>query len=238
MRVVISQSMYFPWVGLLEQIRLADVFVHYDDVQYSKGSFVNRVQVKRPNGTAWMSVPTENLRLGQKIEEVKILPAAAWVPKHKYVVQESFKGCPHAEDAIELACRVWDQSADNISTVSRLSIIELARYFGLDKQCAFLDARDFGIGGESSKRVFDIVKHLNGTEYITGHGARNYLDHDLFERNGISVRYMDYKKTPYPQHHGEFTPFVTALDLVANCGTDGSHFISSQAIHWREFLGE
>ena len=58
MRVVISQSMYFPWVGMLEQIRLADVFIHYDDVQFSKGSFSNRVQVKQPDGTsAWMTIP-------------------------------------------------------------------------------------------------------------------------------------------------------------------------------------
>ena len=44
--VVISQPMLFPWVGMFEQIRLADVYVHYTDVQFSKGSFVNRVQIK------------------------------------------------------------------------------------------------------------------------------------------------------------------------------------------------
>ena len=31
--VVISQSMLFPWVGTLEQMLLADVFIHYDDVK-------------------------------------------------------------------------------------------------------------------------------------------------------------------------------------------------------------
>ena len=44
--VVISQPMFFPWVGMFEQIALADVYVHYDDVQFSKGSFTNRVQLK------------------------------------------------------------------------------------------------------------------------------------------------------------------------------------------------
>ena len=38
--VVISQPMYFPWVGMLEQMRLADVFVHLDDAQFSKGGFL------------------------------------------------------------------------------------------------------------------------------------------------------------------------------------------------------
>ena len=43
MKVVITQPMLFPWVGLLEQIMLADVLVNYADVQFSKGSFTNRV---------------------------------------------------------------------------------------------------------------------------------------------------------------------------------------------------
>ena len=78
MRVVISQSMLFPWVGLLEQVRLCDVFVHYDDVQFSKGSFVNRVQIKPPSGVCWLSVPLSGMRLGQSIEDVEIQEISRW----------------------------------------------------------------------------------------------------------------------------------------------------------------
>ena len=46
MKVVISQSMFFPWVDFLEQLKLADLNVFYDDVQFSKGSFTNRVRIK------------------------------------------------------------------------------------------------------------------------------------------------------------------------------------------------
>ena len=83
--------------------------------------------------------------------------------------------------------------------------------------------------GSSAQRVCDIVQVLEGTDYITGHGARNYLDHAAFERSAISVRYMDYRCVSYEQGHGEFTPYVTALDLVANCGRDGARFIQSEA---------
>ena len=29
--VVISQPMFLPWIGLFEQVKVADHFVHYDD---------------------------------------------------------------------------------------------------------------------------------------------------------------------------------------------------------------
>ena len=40
--VVISQPMYFPWVGFLSQISMASTIIWLDDVQFSKGSFTNR----------------------------------------------------------------------------------------------------------------------------------------------------------------------------------------------------
>ena len=64
---MISQPMYFPWVGMLEQMRLADVFVHLDDAQYSKGGFLNRVQVKTQQGSSWITVPLEESKLGNNI---------------------------------------------------------------------------------------------------------------------------------------------------------------------------
>jgi hypothetical protein len=44
--------------------------------------------------------------------------------------------------------------------------------------------------------------------------------------------------TPYPQLHGEFTPYVTALDLIANCGKERIDVICSEAIFWKNFLNE
>lgn len=79
---------------------------------------------------------------------------------------------------------------------------------------------------------------LGGSRYLTGHGARNYLDHELFGGAGIAVEYMEYRRTPYAQAHGEFTPHVTGLDLVANCGRQGIEFIHSPCIDWRSFVHE
>ena len=49
--LVVSQPMFLPWVGLFEQVRLADVFIHYDDVQLPQGgNFMSRVQLKTASG--------------------------------------------------------------------------------------------------------------------------------------------------------------------------------------------
>ena len=79
---VISQPMFFPWVGMLEQMRVADTYVHYDDVQFSKGSFTNRVQIKTAQGIQWLSMPLRELSLGQEIRGVLVDDRQGWRRKH------------------------------------------------------------------------------------------------------------------------------------------------------------
>ena len=232
--IVISQSMYFPWPGMLEQMRLADVFVHYDDVQYSRGSFSNRVQVKGAHGISWLTLPLRDFHFGQLIDEVALDERSDWRSRHRDILRQNYLKAPFRGDMLALVDRVFSQEAKTVADISRQSMLALAAYFQLDRP-QYVSSRDLPIDGASSERVCDIVRHLGGTAYITGHGARNYLNHALFEENGISVGYMHYLKTPYPQLHGDFTPYVTALDLVANCGPNGADMLSSGTIDWKEF---
>ena len=236
MKVVITQSMLFPWVGLLEQMRSADIFVFYDDVQFSKGSFTNRVQVKTESGVQWMTVPLRDLKLGTVIDEVKTAPGEQWREKHLALLERSFKGTPYADEALLIARNVYGVDHPSIGHLARASMFALGQYFGLLEGKRVLDVRELCIDGSGSQRVLNIVRALGGSVYLTGHGARNYLDHEAFEQVGIQVNYMQYKRHPYPQRWGEFTPFVTALDLVASLGRDGLHHISSTGVAWREFI--
>ena len=113
----------------------------------------------------------------------------------------------------------------------------MADYFGLTESRVFLNSSELGIVGTSSRRVLDIILKLGGKRYVTGLGAHNYLDHRLLEQNGVIVEYMDYNLNKYPQMHGDFTPYVTALDLVANCGKEGIKYICSGTVGWCEIVG-
>lgn len=236
MNVVISQSMLFPWVGLLEQVRLADVFVHYDDVQFSKGSFVNRVQIKTAEGLRWMTVPLDGLQLGQRINEVRVAAAPGWKTRHLSMLERSLEGAPYAQDALQLVREVYAQDHPNLGALARTSLLALCKYLELDTDTRFIDVESMNLPGCSSDRVLQVVKALGGDNYLTGHGAANYLDHAGFAAQGVTVKYMDYQKRAYPQFHGPFTPYISGLDLVAHCGRAGKEVICSGTVDWSTFL--
>lgn len=237
MKVVISQPMYFPWVGLLEQMRISDHFVHYDDVQLARG-FYNRVQVKTENGSRWMTIPLRDTHRGQLLNEIEASEHEDWREKHRRLLKQAYTGAPFIDDMLGVVDRVFSQALPNLAAISRASTMAIANYFELTGSRNFVDSSMLHVSGKSSQRLFDICRRLQATTYITGHGAKNYLDHELFERDGIAVEYMDYLRLPYPQLHGTFTPYVSGLDLIANCGHDGLKYISSGTSHWRKFINE
>lgn len=235
MKAVISQSMYFPWVGLLEQVRQADVFAHYDDVQFTRG-FYNRVQVKTSRGTQWLTVPLRDQHRGQLIDEVMVDDRSDWRSLHLDVLKQAYVNAPYRHEMLVLVEGVLKQPINSLADVARNSIVALAEYFDLAQNTRFVSSRALGVGGSSSQRLRNLCVALDVDIYITGHGARNYLDHQIFEDRGIEVRYMKYDCLPYPQLHGDFTPYVSALDLVANCGKEGRSVIQSEAINWKVFI--
>jgi len=236
-KIVISQPMYFPWLGIFEQINFADVFVHYDDVKLpgrggSSGNFINRVQIKTPTGFSWMTVPIK--RSGVFINEELIDETKNWKIDHKNTIKHNYARAPFGKDAAGLFLSVLDADYRNLAELNIRSIEACCDYMGLKTE--FIRSSTLGIPGKSSERLLNIIKYLGGDKYITGHGAKNYLDFELFERNNIDVEFMDYKVLPWPQLWRDFNPYVSILDLIANTGSNAINYFKSGTVFWREFL--
>ncbi len=43
---------------------------------------------------------------------------------------------------------------------------------------------------------------------------------DEFAKEGIKVIFQDYKYPNYPQLYGSFEPYMSAVDLLFNCGPE------------------
>jgi len=188
--VVISQPMLFPWVGMFEQIRLADMFVYYDDVQFSKGS------------------------LGQ--------------------LERCYAKADYYEEMMGVVETVHAMQSNSLSEITIASMNAICDYFDLSQTRAFCLSSEYGFEGKSSERVLEYVKYFHGSRYVSGLGALNYLNHELFDEHGVSVEYMEYEKKPYPQLFGAFTPYVTILDLIANCGKSGGKYLCSKSDDWHK----
>ena len=215
--VVVLQPGYLPWLGFFEQMCRADVFVYYDDVQYDKHGWRNRNRIKTQHGPTWLTVPVRHSGLGlPRILDVEIDNRQPWARKHLASIRQAYARAPYLSDHLaafgDVLSRRWRYLVDlDMATVSLM-----ASSFGVVPVIA--RSSELGIGGSRSERLVSICQHFGASTYLSGAVARDYLDVPLFERSGIRVEWQDFVHPMYPQQHGEFTPYMSALDLLLNCG--------------------
>ena len=229
--IAISQSMYFPWCGVINQVSLCDVFVHYDDVQFARG-FFNRVQIKTERGIKWMTVPLVRHHRGQLIDECIIDYSQNWIQQHREMLRHSYSKAPYFQLLLDVFDSVVSLKPITLGELGRSSIRALTAGFELD-QPTFLRSSELDIGGKSSQRLCDIASNLEGDIYLTGLGALNYLDENVFLAKGIHVMCMKYRFAPWKQFYGPFTPYVSALDCLAHCGPNSKAFLQSECLPWQ-----
>jgi len=232
MNVVVSQPMYLPWAGLFEQVKLADVFVHYDDVQLPQGrSFTTRVQLKTQGTVDWLSVPIKKATRGL-ILDAEIEAPQESIELHIKKITHALSKAPHFADVENMLAAIKDRNFEKISDLNIFFTELAASYFGFKTK--FYKSSTYQLQSKSTEKLVDICKIHKATKYITGHGAKNYMDHESFEKLGITVEYMNYSISPYPQS-GDFTPYVTVLDLIAQKGKEALNHMCSSTVNWKDF---
>ena len=234
--IVISQPFFFPWIGMFEQINFADTYIHYDDVQYTKGHFQDRVKIKTIDGFKWLTVQKRDVRLGELIKEIQLEDRKDWRKSHLDFLKQTYKKAPFFKDTINIVEEVYSKDCKSLAEVSIASIETVLDYLNMKANKKIIKSSDLRIHGQSTERVLSICNHFNANKYITGMGALNYFDFNSFEQENIRVEFIDYAKTPYPQMYGEFNPYVSILDLIANTGKEGLEYFNSKTVYWQEFL--
>lgn len=235
MNLVISQSMLFPWLGFIQLVAGADMYVRYDDVKYSKGSFTNRVQIRTSSGKTWITVPVVG-STSRTIDEIDLIDIERIATRIRSQVLENYRLAPHLEDALAILNETFATEPVTLGELSFRSTLAILGYLGLSSRIEFVDVASLNLGGRSSDRVLDVCMKLGASRYSSAMGGLTYLDHDKFATNGVEVLYPKYDLTPWPQCQGGFDPYVSALDVIANCGSGSRSMLDIDFIPWKHLV--
>lgn len=228
MKLVISQPMFFPWIGMFEQINLADIYIHLDDVQMPGGqSFVHRVQLKGASGIFWWNMPINRDSTFSIISEVGISLTPTWISKSFKSLEQTFSGLPYKNDVLDLFEETVTTEHSSMSEFNIFSIELISRYLELDTKFKRINREN--LVSDKTDKIIEILKNENATSYISGLGGMNYLKKELFDINSIKLLFMRYENIPYNQKYGIFDPYVSIFHPIAALGKDAKKLLISKA---------
>lgn len=216
MKAGIIQSNYLPWRGYFDFIRSVDVFVVYDDVQFTRRDWRTRNRLKTPQGLRWLSVPVRYAERGQLICDTEIDYSRDWRGEHLDLIRLNLRKAPFLRDALGLIEPVFAAGHRTISELNVALLRAICGYFGIGTPMRM--SSEFTVTGAKTERLIQILSAVRATEYLSGPSARAYLDESRFDAAGMRLEYQAYDYPAYPQLWGPFEGGVSIVDTIANCG--------------------
>lgn len=228
-RVAIVQSNYIPWKGYFDLINSVDEFILFDDMQYTRRDWRNRNKVVAPSGVQWLTIPVEvKGRYFQAIKDTRVADPS-WGRRHWKTLCHYYGSAPfftpYAEvfEPLYLAC-----AETHLSAINRRFLEAINELLGITTTLNW--SMDYELVGGKTDRLVHLCRQARATEYLTGPGARGYLDEHAFDAAGIAVKWMSYEGYPeYSQRQEPFVHDVSVLDLLFNTGAEAPRCMLSFA---------
>jgi hypothetical protein len=217
MKVVILQSNYIPWKGYFELINNADVFCFYDEVQYTKNDWRNRNKIMNANGSFWLTIPIDQKSTKLKISEVEFINSV-WQEKHFKTIEQCYAKAPYKNEILDLLYPLYIQNKWRFLSQFNQTLIKTIFNY-INGKTIIVNSFDYNLKEGKITRLIDLITQLNGSTYISGPAAKDYLtgSENLFEQNKIKLEYKKYGPyIPYKNIHQRFEHNISILDLLMN----------------------
>lgn len=223
------------YFGMIDQ---ADVFVFYDDVQFSRDSWQQRNRVKIPEAsgqTEWLTVPVVE-DFGQDIRNVQIDQDREWQQEHLSTIRSAYgpESVPYGtasatyfDDYIGIFEEVYEDSCKSLCDLNTRLIKTISEELGITTNVEFYLSSDFDISGSGTEKLIKTLQHINADGYISGPGAKDYLNVDEFIENGISLYWHEFDHPEYNQLYGDFVSHLSIIDALFNVGRETASLIRS-----------
>lgn len=196
---VIHQPEYFPWLGLLDKARHADVFVFLDSVSFDRSSLQHRAKVRHARSaaatTTWMTIPFVH-HFPQRIDEVRIADER-WAAKHMKTLEACYGRAARFDPVMNEVRALFAATRDatRLVEVSLASTHLLFRAFGVTPPLV-LRSSDMNLDARQARKgdlVLAICKAVGATRYLAGRSGARYLDASELADNGVTLAVQSFE---------------------------------------------
>jgi hypothetical protein len=223
MIVAAHQPHYMPWLGYLDKMAKADLFVVMDDLQYEAQNYQNRQRIKLHAGSQWLTVPLERGTQSDRICDKRIDNGGStrqhWQRRSWLTLEINYRRAPYWKQYADELYAVYAQPWVSLLELD-MKMLELARrWFHI--RTPMLRASALRLTGQKTDRLIDMCRKTGARCYLSGGGgSTGYLDVEQMGRAGIGVVWQHFDHPRYPQRYPEvgFCSHLGFIDMLLNCG--------------------
>jgi hypothetical protein len=208
-----------PYLGFFHRLIHADEFILLDHVQFVSGtskSWTHRDKIKTSSGDAWLSLSVKKAPFGTPINAIRLSDTNDWISANLRQLCHNYSRAPFFHQIFPYVEDLYASHHDLLVDFNLESIALIMRL--LDIRIPVMLSSSMSPQGSKNSLLIDLLSKRGATHYLSGEGARAYLQTPQFYSAGIQVIWQDFHHPVYPQLFEGFIPYLSTLDLLFNCG--------------------
>lgn len=213
MKVGIMQPYFLPYIGYFQLIAAVDVFVVYDNIQYTKKGWINRNRMLQNGADAVFSLP---LRKGSDYLDVRDRTLADTFDRAKLLSQfgGNYRRAPYFDETMPLLKRVIGHADDNLFGYVHHSIAETCAHFGITTKIKISSDIDIDHSLRGQDKVIALTRAVGGTTYINTIGGVEMYSKSDFAEHGVTLQFIKSLPIEYEQFGEPFVPWLSITDVM------------------------
>ncbi len=223
MKLSIHQPSYFPWLGLLHKIARSDVYMVMDEVQLSDSAYQNRNLFLTCDGKVkYLTIPFDRKGYLDKPFRDLTIVDLTWPVRHRNFVISNYRKHPGFREVMPALEVFFDRKHSSLCDAVLESIRLSMEFFGIETEVILQSELQYDRSLRKGELVISLIKAAGADTYLSGTGARDYLDEAKFSGE-LQLEYDVFKHPAYPQRGTiEFVPGLSCLDMLFNLGVAGA----------------
>jgi hypothetical protein len=217
------QPNFLPYIGFFDKIKRSHLFILVDHCTFSKGNdnwhHRNRIRTESPSGWDYITVPVSEHFNHMPFHETRISSVFDYKRRKQIkTIIHNYQKAPLFDEYFGEFMEVYTQKEADLAEFNINLIMWFLEKFNIKTEVLRSTELDFNNGLQKSDMIIALMKLVGGTHYLSGDGAREYVEPEKFKQAGITLEFQNFKPEPYPQVFPGFVPYLSALDLLINTG--------------------
>jgi hypothetical protein len=217
MILTIHQPECFPYLGLINKVSKADVFVIADSFQVKKNYYDNRNKIRTAQGWQWITIPiSKDNHLS--FREVRVIHEHNWQSKLLNALKQNYSKAPYFSLYFPTIEEIINKKHTFLFDYNFELLCQILSWFNIGTpQVAFTSSLKLKSTNGSDK-CLEICKKLQANNYLSGISGRDYLNLEKFKDGGVDVKFHEFIHPIYKQVYEPFIPGMSSIDYLFNFG--------------------
>lgn len=213
--VSMMQPYLFPYLGYFQLIARSDVFVLGDDLQYVKGSWINRNRVLTNGQPKLISFPLRKASQFTAINQRWLCDEFPQeVQRLLKTLEHAYARAPHYIEVMDLVRQILAHPERNLARFIENSIRRICAYLQIATPIRIGSELGLPARMDKQERILSIAEKMNAELYINPIGGMALYSPAFFRAHGLTLRFLRMDDLSYPQLNHPFVPSLSIIDVL------------------------